>query len=118
MEGANGDIIHAEGGSVGFHIIRAGGAQKCGGSDLTWEESGRGLTGLDGPLDLLAEIAEVVWINGQSEDFIDHGEEVRQRANRAQRRGVSGTNQPPCGRQDQGIFDSRQRHTALMQLRR
>ena len=27
MEGANGDIIHAEGGSVGFHIIRAVGAR-------------------------------------------------------------------------------------------
>jgi hypothetical protein len=62
-EEADGDIIHAEGVRVWGHIIRAGGAQKCGGSDLTWEESGRGLTGLDGPLDLLAEITEVVWIN-------------------------------------------------------
>jgi hypothetical protein len=103
---------------VWFYIIRAGGAQECGGRDLTWEESGRGLSGSDGPLDFLAEVTEVVWIKVKAQDFIDHGKEVRQRANRTQGRSVGGANQSSCGRQDEGIFDNRQRHTALMQLRR
>lgn len=40
---------------------------------------------MDGPLDLLAEITEVVWIKVKAEDFIDHWKEVRQGANRGQR---------------------------------
>jgi hypothetical protein len=35
--------------------------------------------GLGGPLDLVTQIAEVVWIYGQVEEFVDHGKEVRQK---------------------------------------
>ena len=74
---ATGDIIHAEGVRVWFHIIRAAGAQ-----DWRWRRSDRevwsSLSGLDGPFDLMTEITEVVWIDAQAEHFIDHGKKVRQ----------------------------------------
>ena len=88
------------------------------GGDLDRDGAGRSLPCLGGAFDLATQIAEVVWINAQREDFIDHGKEVRERADCAQSRSVSGTNQPPCRRQDQGIFNRCQWHPALMQLRR
>jgi len=36
-------------------------------------------------LEFVAEILEVVLADGRSEDFLDHRQEVRQRADRAQR---------------------------------
>jgi hypothetical protein len=112
MEGADGDIIHAEGVQFGF-TLSAASAQGSGGRDLI-PKSWVGLRGLDDPFDLVTQMAEVVWINAQAEYFIDRGKEVRKRADRTQRRRVGGTDQPPCRRQDQCIFDRCQRHTALM----
>ena len=101
------DIIHAEGVLGWFFIIRAGGAHASAGSDgivIGWVS----LRSLVGAFDLLTQIAEIVWINPQAEDFADHGKEVRQGANRAQWCSVSGTDQSACRCQDQGIFGSEQ----------
>jgi hypothetical protein len=109
------DIIHAEGVLGWFFIIRAGGAHASAGSVLIALGS-VGLRSLVGAFDLLTQIAEIVWINPQAEDFADHGKEVRQGANRAQWYSVSGTDQSPRRGQDEGVFDGDQRHTALLQL--
>ena len=61
---------------------------------------------------------EVLRTDAQSEHFLDHRREVRQGADRTQRRGVGGPYHPARRRQDQGVFDRRQRHTAFMQLGR
>lgn len=115
IERAGGDIIHAE----RVRGVFRSSAPEARRNNVGWGLIVRGsLAGLDGPFNLMTEIAEVFGIDAKAQDFIDHWKKVRQRANRAQWRGVSGTDESPCHRQDQGIFDRHQRHTALMQLGR
>src|ERR1017187_3025562 len=61
-------------------------------------------------------MSEVVRIDAQAEHFLDHRKEVSQRANRVQGRRAGGAYHAARGRQDQGVFDSRQRHAALPKL--
>jgi len=45
------------------------------------------------PFDLAAYLLEVIRADTQADHFLDHGEEISQRTNRAQRRGIAGPHQ-------------------------
>ena len=58
---------------------------------------------LSHPLDLVAEVAEVVLADGYGKDFVDHGREVSQGSNRRQRRVVE-TEPAGAGRREPARF--------------
>ena len=60
-------MIHARRRAVWLSIVRAKGAHL----ELVAEESG-GLPFLHDPLELVAEILEVIWADAQIEYFLDH----------------------------------------------
>jgi len=43
------------------------------------------------PFELAAYVLKILWADAHVEHFLDHRQEIRQRANRAQRRGIRGT---------------------------
>lgn len=73
-----------------------------------------GLECLSHPLDLVAEVAEVILADGYGKDFVDNGREVSQRSNRRQRRRIVET-ETAGGGENQCIFNCDQWHTALVE---
>ena len=55
------------------------------------------------PLDLVAEVVEVVLADGYGKDFIDHGREVSEGSNRSQRRRVVETEPAGGSENERGI---------------
>ena len=62
----------------------------------------------------IAQMAEVLRSNLEPQDLVDHGREVRQRANDPQRRSIGGARQAPRGSQGQRVLDRFERNAALV----
>src|SRR5208337_1336403 len=80
-----------------------------------WPES-TGLGSFEEALDLVAEILEVIRADAEFEDFLDHGREVGQGANGAERRSLGGTDEAARRGQHQGVFDDAQGHSSGVEL--
>src|SRR5215813_14277056 len=66
--------------------------------------------------ELVAEVLKVIRADPQLQHFLNHGQEISQRANRAQEWRIGWPKQTTRGGQHQGIFDHLHRQTALIQL--
>src|SRR6267142_1621984 len=66
--------------------------------------------------DALAQISEVLRIDRKTRDFINHGQEVSQRANDSERWSIGGTRQTARGGQSQCVLNHLERHATLVQL--
>jgi hypothetical protein len=98
-------IIHAEGVRGWYSIIRAKGAH--GGLPIAGDS-----------FELAAYVLEVIRAYTQADHFLDHGKEISQRANRAQRRGIGGAHQSSRCRQHECVFDFEPRAAAAGGRRR
>ena len=81
--------------------------------DSLWELRGA-LGCLSRPLDLVAEVVEVILADGEGEDFVDHGREVSERSNRCQRRRIIET-ETAGGGENERVFNCNQWHTTLVE---
>jgi len=70
------------------------------------------------PWEAVAQMAEVLGTNLETQDLLNDGREVRQRANDPQRRSLGGTRQAPRGGESQRVLDHLECHAACMQLHR
>ena len=61
---------------------------------------------------------EIVGADTELQHFLDHWQEVRQRANRTQWWRIGPPNQPASCRQDKRVFDDSERDAALEELSR
>ena len=77
-----------------------------------------GLSCRGGMLEFVAEVLKVFLADLQLQYFFDHRREVRQRADRSQRRSAGGPYEPPRRSQHEGVLNRFQRHAALVQLGR
>ena len=75
-----------------------------------------GLPGRCEVCELVSQVAEVIRADAQFAHLLDHGKEVRQRANRAQGRRTGRADQAPRSRQHQGVFDHHHGKAALVEL--
>ena len=78
-----------------------------------WELSGA-LGWLSHPLDLVAEVVEVVLADGYGKDFVDHGREVSEGSNRCQRRRIVET-ETAGGGKNQRVFNCNKWHTTFVE---
>jgi len=69
-------------------------------------------------LEFIAEVLKVFLANLQLQNFFDHRQEVRQRANRPERRRIGRPRQTSRRRKNHRIRDRFQRHAAFLQLSR
>src|SRR5580658_702077 len=66
--------------------------------------------------ELVTEILEVFRADAQAEHLLDHGKEISQRTNRAQRRSICGPHQAARRRQQECVFDHAHGDAALVEL--
>ena len=64
----------------------------------------------------MAQVLEVVLTDVELEHFLDHRQEVGQRADRGERWRTDGTGKAPRGGENQCVLDSNQRHASLVEL--
>jgi hypothetical protein len=93
-------------------IIRAEGGFGSGFVESKELSSGRGT------LEFVAEVPEVFRADLESQHFIDHRCEVRQRPNRSEGQRIGWSRRTPRSGEYQCVLDGRQRHAAVMQLSR
>jgi hypothetical protein len=66
----------------------------------------------------MTEVLKVFLADLQLQYFFNHWREVRQRADRSQRRGPDGPYEPPCRSQYESVLNRFDRHAAFLQLSR
>jgi len=105
------DIIHAAG--VRFAFPSSAPRARVG----SWLRRTRQLSDRHDPLELVAEMVKVLRADAHVQHFFDHRQEISERTNGAQRRGIGGTHQAAHRRQHEGVFDHTHGHAALLELR-
>ena len=110
-------IIHAEG-----VFLRGGKAQAISstpqacGVGFRHPERAEVLPVRRDPVKLLTEILEIAGADAEFKHFLDHRQEIGQRANRTQWRSIGPANQPAGRRQNEGVFDHGARDASLVEL--